>query len=174
MIEHAQARATWLWLCPSMARLSARGLSSRSHGCGRGSLSLPLKTPFRIGRTSAHPGLLQSAHFTASCSRTTNIMSKSSDPSAIQSPPKWQLVSSQKKDEQYARIPHEWRLASLPLSHVTNYIDIPRKCGILTSEEIRITEEYDATALAEAIRSRKLKCVDVTRAFCKVCSSSTT
>jgi hypothetical protein len=38
----------------------------------------------------------------------------------------------------------------------------------LTHEELNITEKYDASALAEAIRSRNLKCVDVARAFCKV------
>jgi amidase len=95
-------------------------------------------------------------------------MSKSKEPAALQSPAKWQLVSWQKKDEQYARIPHDWRLRNLPSQHVTNYIDIPRKCGLLSKEELSITEEYDATALADAIRARKLKCIDVTRAFCKV------
>jgi amidase len=95
-------------------------------------------------------------------------MSKTKTPSQPPGPAKWQLVLWQKKDEQYARIPHEWRLSSLPSPHVTNYTDIPRKCGLLSEAELKITEEYDATALAEAIRSRKLKCVDVTRAFCKV------
>jgi amidase len=33
---------------------------------------------------------------------------------------------------------------------------------------LRITEDYDAIGLAEAIRRRHLKCVDVARAFCKV------
>lgn len=95
-------------------------------------------------------------------------MSKVKAESQPQATPKWQLVSWQKKDEQYARIPHGWRLSSLPASHVTNYIDIPRKCGILSERELDITENYDATALAESIRTRKLKCIDVTRAFCKV------
>ncbi|KAH3916730.1 hypothetical protein HBI56_049500 [Parastagonospora nodorum] len=94
-------------------------------------------------------------------------MSKTKTPSPPQAPAKWQLVSWQKKDEQYARIPQEWRLSSLPSSSTTNYIDIPRKCGILSAAELKITEEYDATALAGAITSRKLKCIDVTRAFCK-------
>lgn len=88
-----------------------------------------------------------------------------------QPPPRWQVVAWQKKDEQYARIPSDWRIPHdrLPAPNVTNYLDIPRKCGLLNDEELRITEEYDATALAEAIRARKLKSVDVARAFCKVC-----
>jgi hypothetical protein len=99
---------------------------------------------------------------------TFTTMTKSKPQSAPRPAPKWQLVSWQKKDEQYARIPPAWRLQSLPSAKVTNYMDIPRQCGILTKEELEITENYDATALADAIRSRKLKCIDVTRAFCKV------
>src|SRR5437867_2733612 len=83
-------------------------------------------------------------------------------------PPRWQLVAWQKQDEQYGRIPFEWRLQSLPGPHITNYMDIPCKSGILSTKELDITEKYDATALAEAIRQRSLKCVHVTRAFCKV------
>jgi amidase len=96
-------------------------------------------------------------------------MSKPESPSPPQGPAKWQLVSWSKKDEQYARIPQEWRVSSLPLPSVANYIDIPRNCGLLSAAELEITEEHDATALAQAIRSRKLKCIDVTTAFCKVC-----
>ncbi|KAH8728130.1 amidase signature domain-containing protein [Phaeosphaeriaceae sp. PMI808] len=94
-------------------------------------------------------------------------MSKSKEISAAQSPVPWQLISRRKKEQQFAKIPHEWHLSDLPPEHVTNYMDIPRKCGLLSKEELNITEEYDATALAKAIRLRKLKCVDVTRAFCK-------
>ncbi|KAJ4360074.1 uncharacterized protein N0V89_000633 [Didymosphaeria variabile] len=85
------------------------------------------------------------------------------------SPPKWQLVAWQKKDEQYARIPSDWRIPQdrLPTPEVTNYLGIPRECGVLSEEELRLTESYDATALAEAIRERKVKSVDVVRAFCK-------
>jgi hypothetical protein len=78
------------------------------------------------------------------------------------------MVSWLKKDEQFARIPTDWLLRSSPSPDVRTYIDIPRKSGLLTPEELRITEQYDATALADAIRRKELKCVDVTRAFCKV------
>jgi hypothetical protein len=83
-------------------------------------------------------------------------------------PEKWKLIHWAKKDEQFARIPTEWLLTSSPPPDTRTYIDIPRKCGILSDEELRITEEYDATGLAEGIRKRELKCVDVARAFCKV------
>lgn len=48
-----------------------------------------------------------------------------------------------------------------------NVTSVPRECGLLTAEEIDITESYDATALAEAIASRKLSAVQVTVAFSK-------
>lgn len=80
---------------------------------------------------------------------------------------KWQLIARRKQEERNARIPSSWRLASLPGAHVTNYTDIPRKCGLFTAEELRITEDFDAVGLAEAIRDRKLTCVEVARAFCK-------
>jgi amidase len=96
-------------------------------------------------------------------------MAKKNAPSPPKGPEKWQLVSWSKKDEQNSRIPQEWRLSSLPPASVTNYMDIPRTCGILSAEEVKITEEYDAVALAQAIKSRKLRCIDVTKAFCKVC-----
>lgn len=89
-------------------------------------------------------------------------------------PEKWKLISWAKKDEQFARIPTEWLLRSSPSPDVKTYTDIPRKCGILNEEELRITEEYDAVGLAEAIRKREVKCVDVARAFCKVCIHSFT
>ncbi|KAF7550243.1 hypothetical protein G7Z17_g5869 [Cylindrodendrum hubeiense] len=44
---------------------------------------------------------------------------------------------------------------------------IPATCGILTPEEIEITETYDAVALAEAIAQRKYSAVAVATAFLK-------
>ncbi|EWZ41053.1 amidase signature domain-containing protein [Fusarium oxysporum Fo47] len=44
---------------------------------------------------------------------------------------------------------------------------IPAACGLLTDEEVAITEGYDATGLAEAIARRKYTSVAVARAFCK-------
>lgn len=44
---------------------------------------------------------------------------------------------------------------------------IPASCGILTPSEISITEDHDATSLAEAIAQRKYTAVEVTTAFCK-------
>ncbi|CCT61178.1 hypothetical protein IAQ61_005000 [Plenodomus lingam] len=91
-------------------------------------------------------------------------MSKEQSPSG---PSKWQPIARRKQEERDARIPSAWKLTSLPGSHITHYTDIPQTCGLLSAEELRITEAYDAVALADAIRDRKLTCVQVARAFCK-------
>jgi hypothetical protein len=83
------------------------------------------------------------------------------------SPPQWHAVALRKKKEQCDRV-RDWRCDNLPAPDVTNHLDFPQRCGLFTEDELRITEKYDATALAEAIREGSLKCVDVTRAFCKV------
>lgn len=127
--------------------------------------------PFRVWRTNlgtTHHTLLPSPSPFYQSHLQLFSMSKTKAQDVAQSPAKWQLASWSKKDEQFARIPHEWRLTSLPTPDVTSFVGIPRTCGLLSKEELDITENYDATALAAAIRSRKLTCVDVTRAFCKV------
>jgi amidase len=80
----------------------------------------------------------------------------------------WKLISKQKKNEQYARIPTNWRLQSAPSPDVTSFVGLVSTCGVLDEEELRITERYDAVGLARAIRERRLRCVDAVRAFCKV------
>ncbi|KAL3490057.1 amidase signature domain-containing protein [Aspergillus germanicus] len=67
-----------------------------------------------------------------------------------------------------AKVPPEYRLPqhliANPPSDVTS---IPSTCGILSTEEIAITETYDAVGLAEAIASRKYTALAVTTAFLK-------
>lgn len=48
-----------------------------------------------------------------------------------------------------------------------NVTAVPRECGLLTPEEIDITENYDAVGLAEAIAAKKLTAVAVATAFSK-------
>ena len=79
----------------------------------------------------------------------------------------WRPIADRKQRDRDARIPPDWRLKSVPPSVITNVLSIPHTCGILSKQELDITEKYDATSLAQAIAERKLKSVDVTRAFCK-------
>ena len=97
----------------------------------------------------------------------TNMSSKESS-----APTNWELDTKKKKAEQDARIPADWRLNTLPGPEVHNYTEIPRTCRLLTQDELQITEQYDAVELAAAIREKRLKCLDVARAFCKVSAAS--
>ncbi|EXJ85682.1 hypothetical protein A1O1_06048 [Capronia coronata CBS 617.96] len=49
----------------------------------------------------------------------------------------------------------------------TDVSELPRTCGILTPEELEITENYDAAGLAEAIAAREYTAVAVAKAFSK-------
>jgi Asp-tRNA(Asn)/Glu-tRNA(Gln) amidotransferase A subunit family amidase len=84
-------------------------------------------------------------------------------------PNTWQDISKRKKADQASRVPEEWLLPndSKPKSNADNVIDIPRKCGLLNKQELHITENYDATALLQELRTGRLKSVDVTKAFSK-------
>ena len=129
--------------------------------------SLPLKALVRLWHTSAPTPTSTTSAASQRYSSTLSNTAMSRERSSPEA--NWQSVTKRKKEEQNGRIPKEWRLNNLPGADVKSYTDIPRKSGLLTKIELEITEQYDAVALAEAIRARKLTCIDVTRAFCKVC-----
>lgn len=81
--------------------------------------------------------------------------------------PPYLAIAAEKQSQQRSRIPAAWQLSSLPPSTVSDVRSIPTTCGILSSHELRITQKYDATALAAAIAIRELKAYDVATAFCK-------
>jgi amidase len=79
----------------------------------------------------------------------------------------WKPIARRKQAERESRIPKEWRLSSPPSSSTLDVRSIPRTSGILSSKELEITETYDATSLAQAIRSGNLTAEQVAIAFCK-------
>lgn len=83
----------------------------------------------------------------------------------------WEQKVQVKRDQAASKIPAEWRLPSDILQQVASdkrsVIDIPRECGLLTPEELHITEDYDATGLLAELSTGKIASVDVTQAFCK-------
>lgn len=86
--------------------------------------------------------------------------------------PEWQGKAERKRAEAAAKIPMEWRLPDEILDTISqnstrSVIDVPRKCGLLTKQEISITEDSDATDLLELLASGALTSVAVTTAFCK-------
>lgn len=85
----------------------------------------------------------------------------------MSSPAPWKAIAQRKRAEQHSRIPKSWLLPSLPPASTLDVRHIPRQCGILTAAELEITENHDATSLADAIRSQKYSAEAVTTAFCK-------
>lgn len=93
--------------------------------------------------------------------------------------PAWQARADDKRNRCQNLIPEAWRLGPAVLQGLvqqqplekskTNLIelDIPRRSGILTAEELRITEAYDVQQLLGALASGELTALDVTVAFCK-------
>lgn len=84
----------------------------------------------------------------------------------------WKAIGLQKRQSVLDKIPQEWRLpaATLAEAHEANELDvtsIPRESGILTADEITITENYDATALLEKLAAAEYSALAVTTAFCK-------
>jgi amidase len=67
-----------------------------------------------------------------------------------------------------SKVPQEYYLAddifTKPPSDVSG---IPLSCGLLSAEEVEITEKYDAVGLAEAIAQRRYTAVSVAKAFSK-------
>ncbi|CAI7606388.1 unnamed protein product [Penicillium pancosmium] len=102
---------------------------------------------------------------------------------ASQQPP-YVAIAQRKQSELAASIPSEWQLPTQlipegmlsPADSITegpkrygrvNVMEIPRTCGILTSKELDITENYDVRGLVSAMTEGRLKSEEVTRAFCK-------
>lgn len=84
----------------------------------------------------------------------------------------WEIIAAEHRQSSFAKIPLEWLLPSSIRDSISqfsaqNVLDIPRSCGLLSTEEIDITENYDATTLIEHLASGKFTSLAVTTAFCK-------
>jgi amidase len=84
----------------------------------------------------------------------------------------WQELARSKRESVAAKIPKDWLLPTTVTSQYTetstlSVLDVPRSCGLLTEQELSITEDHDATALVQLLGTGKLKSVDVVTAFCK-------
>jgi len=76
----------------------------------------------------------------------------------------WEKISEDKKARIAASIPPEWRLKSAPTED--SVMGYPQKSGIMTTEELAITES-SATDLVAKLAEGELTSVAVTTAFCK-------
>lgn len=80
--------------------------------------------------------------------------------------PQWQKVAEEQQQLRDSKIPREWILKSPPSDDVTNVMDVPSTSGIMSKEELALTEK-DATELLSLMATGKVKSYDVTLAFCK-------
>ena len=89
----------------------------------------------------------------------------------------WQIKVSRKRQACRDKIPKEWLLPDsvtrelrYPLEEHSNRlieINIAKRSGIMTERELSITEDYNVSALLEALASSELSALDVTLAFSK-------
>jgi amidase len=77
---------------------------------------------------------------------------------------KWEELAADKRNRINESIPEEWRIKELPAGDC--FFDFPAKSGLLSDQEISITET-SATDLVQQLAHGTLKAVDVTMAFCK-------
>ncbi|KAF4189642.1 hypothetical protein CNMCM7927_007326 [Aspergillus lentulus] len=89
----------------------------------------------------------------------------------------WQHKVAQKQQECLQKIPADWKIPEsllsslqLPLAENKNDLirgDAVRKSGILTEQELQITEQYTVSGLLSALAEGRLTSLEVTLAFCK-------
>ncbi|KAF2169058.1 hypothetical protein M409DRAFT_21067 [Zasmidium cellare ATCC 36951] len=83
----------------------------------------------------------------------------------------WQKKAAAKREANLAKIPKGWLLPAefLKADQTSNesVLDVPAKCGILSPEELLVTQNFDAVSLAKVVQVGSLKSEDVAVAFCK-------
>lgn len=87
----------------------------------------------------------------------------------------WQSIAQRKQAYRDSLIPQQWRISSEMLLKdppllkygPQNVLHVPRECGILSSDEITITEGYSVPSLLSALATGRLTALKVTTAFCK-------
>lgn len=79
----------------------------------------------------------------------------------------WQDIAQRKQAERTSRIPKEWIIPAYFYLARPSVLSVPRECGLLSKDELDLTEKHDATALLSGLSTGLLKSEDVVTAFCK-------
>ena len=79
----------------------------------------------------------------------------------------WEAIATRKQEERASRIPKQWLLPSTIDKERHNVLSTPKECGILSGNELHLTEHFDASSLLSGLSSGLLRSVDVTTSFCK-------
>ena len=77
----------------------------------------------------------------------------------------WEAKVKAKREQRQSSIPPEWVIETIR-DDVTNVLDIPAQCGLLTEKELEITNT-DVPLLLNNIAKATWTSVEVTTAFCK-------
>ncbi|WBW75118.1 fatty-acid amide hydrolase [Schizosaccharomyces osmophilus] len=79
----------------------------------------------------------------------------------------WQTISAQYCANRDSTIPPSMKLKSDPPKDMLNVTNVPKTCGLLSPKELELTENYDATGLADLIKEHKTTSKELVVAFCK-------
>ena len=102
-------------------------------------------------------------------------------PSPPSPPPQtYKSISALKRSQRAACIPQEWLLPQefLPIAEqagegegekeAINVMDVPRKCGLSSQQELSITEAFSGRELVERMGRGEVSAREVVGGFCKV------
>lgn len=78
----------------------------------------------------------------------------------------WKAVAEGKKSKQEASIPKDWILHNLPSNDQLDVTGFPETCGLLSANEVKITNT-NVNALLVELASGRWTAVEVTTAFAK-------
>lgn len=99
---------------------------------------------------------------------SSNLLPVVSPKAVVSGTPEFEAARTLLLEEFGAKVPPELRLPQeLIVNPPKNVTHIPCECGLLSAEELAITEHHDATDLASAIAAQKYTAVAVARAFAK-------
>lgn len=78
----------------------------------------------------------------------------------------WKALVEEKRQRQAASIPQDWLIKTPPASQL-DVIPVPAECGLLSPQELEITDTIDVGVLLRKLASGEWSAVEVTTAFYK-------
>ncbi|KAI0793475.1 general amidase [Abortiporus biennis] len=79
---------------------------------------------------------------------------------------RWEELVQEKRERQRSSIPPEWIIPSVTRG-LTNVLEVPSTCGLLSDKELEITGTSDASIILDKLATGQWSSVEVTTAFAK-------
>lgn len=76
----------------------------------------------------------------------------------------WRDVAQRAQTKLIESIPQQWRLDVEKYTHLKDVTDVPRTCGLLTENQLKITN-LTVVEIVAYLERRELRAVDVLEAF---------